>query len=105
MLYPATLTTPHWTKLDAILQAALDLTIALKQPTAKDSPYTTMLKAQQDALEQLANIFKTNFEPKRNNLPHHKVHSDLLSQPQNRRILIQETILLTFSPTSLLPLP
>ena len=31
MLYPANLTTPHWTKLDAILQAALDLTTALKK--------------------------------------------------------------------------
>ena len=87
MLYPANLTTPHWTKLDAILQAALDLTTALKNPTTEDSPYTKILKAQQDALEQLANIFKTNFEPTRTNPPHKTLHSALLPQPPIRRVL------------------
>ena len=61
MLYPNNFETPQWTRMDAIIKATqnLETTISNKLP----SPYSQLVEAQQDALQQLAKIFSTFTTP------------------------------------------
>ena len=55
MLYPNNLETPQWTRMDAILQATTNLETAINNNPL--SPYSQLVNAQQNALQQLAKIF------------------------------------------------
>ena len=57
MLYRHSLSTPQWTQMDAIIEATrnLEKTINNQPPTL----YTQLFEAQQEALQNLAEIFKT----------------------------------------------
>ena len=86
MLYPHLNKTPEWTQANALIQAANDLTNAIRKPH-NDSPYNKLLKEQQIALQRLAEIFElpTSLNKEYGKVPrvdHPNSHHPMPGQPR-----------------------